>query len=119
MSPRAALAAIWREIVTPSARDEGPFPAFLLGIAHCVAGAAACEVAAGAGIGLAALRGALPLIYWLVKERGDLRRGGSVRDGMIDTAFVASGLLAAWPFYHAGLLAAALAAAVWLRPRAA
>ena len=31
------------------------------------------------------------LAYWLLKERGDLKRGGAVLDGLEDTAMVALG----------------------------
>lgn len=36
---------------------------------------------------------ALGLLYWVVKETGDLRQGGDFADGWIDAGFVVFGLL--------------------------
>ena len=43
------------------------------------------------GVTAAAARLALAALYWVAKERGDLRRGGALRDGLVDTALVGVG----------------------------
>lgn len=111
-----ALAAIWREIATPSLASEAPYLRLMLAIAHACLGAALMEISAVAGLSAAAARGFVPATYWLVKERADLRRGGSLRDGLTDAAFVASGALSGAAYWHLGILAAALAVAVTIRP---
>lgn len=116
MRPSEALAAIWREIATPSVATEAPYLRLLLAIAHAMLGAALFELAPALGLGAAAARGLIPAGYWLVKERADLKRGGGARDGLIDAAFVASAVWAHEPFWHVTILAAALAAAVLIRP---
>lgn len=68
--------------MTPSARDETPYLFILIAIGHALLGA----VLSWGGFAIAVL-------YWVVKERGDLKRGGAWRDGFVDTGFVAVGLL--------------------------
>lgn len=71
------------DLMTPSPRDEGPvsFTAFALG--HAVLGAAAVQA-----LGV----WAWPLMpLYLAKEWWDIREGGTMADGAIDTAFVALG----------------------------
>lgn len=101
------LKLIWQELETPTGQI-GPLHASYLraagGVWHSVAGAIACNVF-GSAWGLAL---ALPLaaIYWLVKETGDLRRGGRFTDGIEDAVMVGLG---AW--YGAGWWPLALCAA--------
>lgn len=116
MRPSEALAAIWREITEPSVAAEAPYLRLLLAIGHAMLGAALFEIAPAAGLSAAAARAAIPALYWAVKERADLRRGGSLRDGATDAAFVASAAWAAAPLWHVTVLAAALAVAVLIRP---
>jgi hypothetical protein len=58
------------------------------GLGHAVLGAAFC-----ASFGLWGLIYAAPvaLVYWLAKERGDLRRGGKFWDGVEDAIMVSLG----------------------------
>lgn len=81
-----------------------------------MAGGALAEIAFGWGLTAAAARGLIPVLYWLVKERADLAKGGSVRDGLIDAAFVALvpalALLPGPVWEYSTILAAALLAAI-------
>jgi hypothetical protein len=66
-------------------------------IGHAVLGSVPC-----AFFGAWGLAAALPLagLYWLAKERGDLRRGGDVWDGLEDAVMVSLGAwygVAWWP----------------------
>lgn len=101
MSVRDAIMAIWREMVTPSRRDEGPYLSVLIAIAHAMVGATFVSfVAVLPWAVLPIARAGIPLVYWLAKERGDIRRGGSVLDGLTDAGFVALGAAyggASWP----------------------
>jgi len=85
---RTGLEALWREAMRPSGPDEGPYQFTVIAIGHAMIGAAL----SWGGLPVAAL-------YWLVKERNDLRRGGCWRDGMIDTGFVALGTFYSGPFW--------------------
>jgi hypothetical protein len=82
---------IWREINTPSGLT-GPLDAAyrraVVGMGHALLGAAFSGVFGGYGLGAAFV---LALAYWLAKERGDLRRGGDVRDGLEDALMVSLG----------------------------
>lgn len=106
----AALHAIWAEIVTPSHAGEPPYLWMLIAIGHAVLGA----LLALALPGWLAVAGRVTpvLIYWLIKERGDLRRGGSLRDGLVDTGFVGLGLFYGAPWWPALVLGAAFAGAM-------
>lgn len=74
------IADLWREILTPSPPDEKPYKFALIAIGHAILGATFSF--AGLLFGFA---------YWLIKERKDLRRNGSLMDGLIDTGFVLVG----------------------------
>jgi hypothetical protein len=82
---------IWREIETPSGQS-GPLSAAYLravvGMGHALLGAALSAPFGWYGLGAAL---ALALVYWLAKERGDLRRGGDMRDGLEDALMVSLG----------------------------
>lgn len=101
------LSEILRALLTPSARDESPYLSLLIAIGHAVAGAALPIWGLGPA---AALR--LGLVYWLAKERADLKRGGSWRDGLVDTAFVALGAFYGTPWWPLLIIVAALWAAI-------
>lgn len=104
MKPVSALIA---DIFTPSARDESPYLATLIAIGHAVLGAALPIWGAGP---VAALR--LGLVYWLAKERADLRKGGQWRDGLVDAAFVGLGAFYGAPWWPLLIIVAALWAAI-------
>lgn len=65
----------------------------------------------------AGARFALAVTYWWAKERGDLHRGGSLRDGLIDAAFVGVGAFydgsRAWPV----AVICTVAFGAWLKER--
>ena len=42
---------------------------------------------------------AVGAVYWIVKERGDLKRGGAYKDGLFDTAFVIIGIAYEGPIW--------------------
>lgn len=108
--PLSDLRSILAELLTPSARDERPYLTLLIAIGHAVAGAALPVWGAGPA---AALR--LGLVYWLAKERADLRKGGQWRDGLIDTAFVAFGAFYGAPWWPLAIITAAVLAAILTR----
>lgn len=75
-------------IATPSLPDEDGYQWALIGIGHVMLGAALQGAVGAAG---AVARLMITVAYWLAKERGDLKRGGSWRDGLIDAALVGFG----------------------------
>ena len=87
----STLDAIWAEINTPSGQ-QGPLGAAYLravvGMGHALLGAAFVAPLGLYGLPAAYLLG---LVYWLAKERGDLRRGGDLRDGLEDAVMVSLG----------------------------
>jgi len=109
--------ALWLEINTPTGQT-GPISAAYAraagGVWHAVFGAALVQ-SLGLGFGLATGL-ALALVYWLVKERGDLRRGGRWWDGAEDAVMVSLGAWAG-PWWWYGLVCGAgvyvLASAAW------
>jgi len=104
MKPVSALIA---DIFTPSARDESPYLSMLIAIGHAVLGAAMPIWGAGP---VAAMR--LAAVYWIAKDRRDLRKGGGWRDGLIDTAFVALGAFYGQPWWPLLVIFAAIWAAI-------
>ena len=78
-----------RDLLTPSP-GATPYQAGVMAMAHAMLGAALCASLGWYGLapGLAA-----SALYWLVKERGDLRRGGAIMDGLEDAVMV---WLGAW-----------------------
>lgn len=57
-------------------------------------------------------------LYWLAKERGDLRRGGAWRDGLEDTVGVWFGTYYGpwwWPFMASAGMAVVFVLAAWRR----
>jgi hypothetical protein len=85
------LDLIWQEINTPTGQ-QGPLSAAYLravvGMGHALLGAALAAPFGWYGLGAALV---LALVYWLAKERGDLRRGGDLRDGVEDALMVSLG----------------------------
>ncbi len=108
-----SLWTLWLTILTPSPRREDGYTWALIAIGHVMLGAAVAGLADGWGNAMPlAARLALSVGYWLIKERGDLRRGGAMADGIGDAAWVGYGLLyvgpAWWP--TAAMLGAAIGA---------
>jgi len=97
---------IWAELDTPTGQT-GPLSAAYAraagGVWHAVLGAA---LVATLGLGFGMATGfALALVYWLAKERGDLRRGGRWWDGAEDAVMVSLGAwygAAWWPVLICG-----------------
>jgi hypothetical protein len=118
------IAAMIREIRRPSTLPpdalHGAYDRAVVGIAHGIVGAALiwplAALVGSVGMVLAiALRWAVALVYWLWKERGDLRRGGTLLDGLEDTGMVWLGTFYGphwWPV-------AMLACGFWLMWRGA
>jgi hypothetical protein len=108
----ATLRDIWAAIRTPSRPDEAAYDRLVISLAHAVLGAALAAVMAPLAVAGVVGRALLPTLYWLLKERGDLRRGGGLRDGLWDTTAVALGLAYGAPWWPAAALLLALAAAL-------
>lgn len=93
MTPLATLKRILAESFQPSTRDETPHYAFCIACAHVLLGASAAFVASLMtipwGMGLVWV----PILFWIFKEAGDLGRGGSAVDGLIDTLMIFLGFL--------------------------
>jgi len=87
----SVIDTIWAEINTPTGQIGPLSSAYgraMGGVGHAVLGAAFC-----APLGVWGLAAAIPLapLYWLTKERGDLRRGGRLWDGIEDATCVSLG----------------------------
>ena len=82
----AAIRKLWAEAMRPTI-GSGYLWA-VIGISHVMLGAALQGVLGASG---AAARLVVAFGYWMLKERGDLRRGGSLRDGVVDAALVGVG----------------------------
>lgn len=81
---------IFRQIETPdsAAVPSRAYTRAVIAISHAMLGASVCAWLGPYGLALAV---PLALVYWLAKERGDLRRGGTVWDGLEDTVMVSLG----------------------------
>lgn len=91
-----AIRSIVGELLTPS-NDQTPYVRGVIAVAHAILGAA---LIAPFGVAGAFAAGILGGAYWLIKERGDLARGGAWRDGLEDALFVSMGAFygfAWWP----------------------
>jgi hypothetical protein len=108
----ATLRDIWAAIRTPSRPDEAAYDRLVISLAHAVLGAALAALVPPLAVAGAVGRALLPTLYWLLKERGDLRRGGGLKDGLWDTAAVALGLAYGAPWWPVAALLLALAAAL-------
>ena len=106
-SQMAVFSAIWAEINTPTGQT-GPLSAAYAramgGVGHAVLGAAFCAPLGVWGLGAALV---LALIYWTAKERGDLRRGGRLWDGVEDATCVSLGAWYGVIWWPAAVLVAA------------
>ena len=79
------------ELATPSNQVgplDRPYRRALIGIAHALVGAVLVSALPGYGWPLGLALGAA---YWLIKERGDLTRGGGIVDGLEDAVMVSLG----------------------------
>ncbi len=103
------LRELWRAILTPSPADEPAYDRLVISAAHAVLGAALAVLFAPLTVAAAILR---PVLYWLLKERRDLRLGGSFRDSLWDTAAVTLGLGYGTPWWPFAALVLALATAL-------
>jgi hypothetical protein len=98
------IEALMDEINRPSDLPPGPlhraYERGVIGMGHGIVGAAVAgflwPVTDWTDV---AVRLCVAVIYWTVKEWGDLRRGGSLRDGLEDAACVALGLFYAGQWY--------------------
>lgn len=91
------------DILTPSARDETPYFAAVIFIGHAMLGAGLDGMGLVGPLGGAA---GVAVVYFVLKERADLNRGGGLLDSLIDAGGVALGALygpAWWPLAVLGL----------------
>ncbi len=97
-----AIIATIRDLSTPAVGT--PYIRGVIWIGHAMVGAAFVS-----GFGLIGLFPALAIgvLYWIAKERGDLRRGGALSDGIEDALGVAMGGLYGFPHWPEGVLATA------------
>ena len=110
------------EILTPSKRDENAYTWAVIAMGHVLLGAAIAAILYllfGDGTPVVALltatRLGIAVAYWVIKEHGDLRRGGSWLDGVVDTLFVGLGSLYAGPEWWPLAVWAAIAIGLVLR----
>ena len=101
------LSALLAELARPSTLPPGPlhgaYERAVIGMAHMTLGAAMALVLPPSwALCGAAARAAIVAGYWLAKERGDMRRGGTLADGIEDTACVGLG---AWTWHPLAVLA--------------
>ena len=75
---------LWRDLMEPS--EGTPYQRAVIGAGHALVGAALIAIVPVEY--LVTARVGLAVIYWMLKEAGDLKRGGDLRDGLEDAAFV-------------------------------
>jgi hypothetical protein len=96
------LDAMLAELARPSDLPPGPlhkaYERAVVGIGHLVLGAAIAGLLSPAPWACLALAG----VYFAIKEVGDLRRGGTLRDGVEDAACVGLGLFYAGQWFAPG-----------------
>lgn len=100
-----AFKTIWAEFRTPSSRNPDPHHRGATGVWHAALGAIPGLVLADYGLWPASATVVCVVAVYFHKERGDLRRGGSLADSLEDAAFVGSGALAAYYYALFGLVA--------------
>lgn len=109
-----AIGDLWRSIRQPSGDDETPYDWAVIAIGHVMVGAALASA-------LGSLTGTLRLLvawfYWISKERSDLRRGGGLRDGLVDTGFVYLGCYYDGSWWWPVSVLALVVVGVFIRPR--
>lgn len=86
--------SVWRDLWTPGGNSTPHHRAVTAG-GHALLGASVVAWFDAWGLGAGIL---LAVVYWAIKETADLRNGGSVWDGLEDTAMVGLGAWygAAW-----------------------
>jgi hypothetical protein len=99
--------AMLEEVNRPSGTAPGPmhraYERAVVGIGHLVLGAAVGGMLwPVTGWPEAIGRLTFGAAYWGIKEAGDLRRGGTVRDGIEDAALVTAGLFYAGQWWAPG-----------------
>lgn len=104
-----ALRALWADILTPSTRDETPYMTAVIFIAHATLGAGLSGLGLVGPLGGAA---GVAVLYFLLKERRDLARGGGFLDSLIDAGGVALGALYGPGWWPLAVLWLAFAVAV-------
>lgn len=110
---RAAIRRLLTEIAQPTI--GGGYLWAVIAIGHVMLGAVLQGILGAAGAGA---RLAIGMGYWLIKERRDLRRGGSLRDGLADAALVAVGAFYSGPRWWPVAVFAAVTAGAVLRETA-
>ncbi len=99
MRLRQALLNVIADLATPGVGS--PYMRGVIGSAHALVGAAMMSFLGVAGVAWAVCLGAA---YWLIKESGDVRRGGASRDGIEDALFVCMGALYGHPGWPVAVL---------------
>ena len=77
---------LWRDLMEPS--EGTPYSRAVIGAGHALVGAAIVSLLPDWALVAASVRVLVAVLYWTLKEAGDLRRGGDLRDGLEDAAFV-------------------------------
>lgn len=90
------LRQLWADLVTPSTRDETLHYWAAIQGTHAVLGACAFDLVAALVSQNVTYAFILLAAYAIIKEGGDRRRGGGLRDGMADTLFVGLGVFHAY-----------------------
>ena len=116
--------SLWHEILTPSPPGETAYLWAVIAIGHAALGAffyvlfeVAADLMGGVAFPVSVL--VISVVYWLLKERADLYRGGTWRDGLTDTFFVALGAFYGpwwWPLAVFGAVIAGLTFRALLPP---
>ena len=107
-----ALRRLLAIIAAPT--DGDSYEWAVIGLGHVMLGAALQGLL---GVTAAAARLALAALYWVAKERGDLRRGGALRDGLVDTALVGVGCFYAGPRHWPVMAMAAICFSAFIKER--
>jgi hypothetical protein len=99
------------DLFAPGSDGSAAYRRGVIAIAHAMLGAALVwPVAAAFGpewvIAAGGVRVAIAAAYWGLKEAFDLRRGGTLADGIEDAAFVAAGTFYGVPWWPVLMLLA-------------
>lgn len=82
----AAIRRLLEEIATPT--NGGGYLWAVIALGHVMLGAMLQGALGFVGVGA---RLSIALTYWHLKERKDLKRGGGLKDGLVDAALVGVG----------------------------
>lgn len=108
----SSLSDLWREIWTPSPRDETLYAWSIIALAHASFGAALAWASAWFFQPSILTAAGAALAYFVLKEYRDLRRKGSMADSIVDAGFVglgaASPLVPAYPIIVFGAVIAGI-----------